>query len=68
MDKNLIDRINELTRISRERDLTEEETCERKTLRAAYIEAFRNSTIATLDQTYIQRPDGTKEKLRKRDK
>ena len=41
MDKAKIDRINELGRIAKERELTEEEQAERQTLREEYIAYFR---------------------------
>ena len=41
MDKAKIDRINELGRLAKERELTPEETKERKALRAEYIAYFR---------------------------
>ena len=43
MEKIKIDRINELGRIAKERELTEEEKKEREQLRAEYIEEFRRS-------------------------
>ncbi len=49
MEQCKIDRINELTRISRERCLTPEETEERKKLREEYVSAFRDSLKAQLD-------------------
>lgn len=42
MDKAKIDRINELGRIAKERELTEEELAERARLRQEYIEFFRS--------------------------
>lgn len=42
MDKAKIDRINELGRIAKERELTEEETLERSALREEYIAYFRS--------------------------
>ena len=41
MDKAKIDRINELGRIAKERELTEEELRERAALREEYIAYFR---------------------------
>ena len=41
MDKIKINRINELGRIAKERELTEEEKIERQTLREEYIAYFR---------------------------
>jgi len=63
-----IDRINFLARKAREKELTEEEKVEQKALRAEYVAAFRKSLENTLDNTVIQRPDGTREKVKKRKK
>ncbi|NLG25372.1 MAG: DUF896 domain-containing protein [Clostridiales bacterium] len=66
MDAQSIDRINQLSRLSRERPLTDGEAAEREALRKAYLLAFRESTRRQLDNTYIQYPDGTKVKLGER--
>ena len=63
-----IERINFLARKSREQGLTEDEIIEQKALRAEYVAAFRESLVSTLDNTVIQRPDGTREHVRKRKK
>ncbi len=42
MDKKKIDRINELGRLSKERELTEEEKAEQKALREEYIKDFKS--------------------------
>ena len=63
MEQSKIDRINELARLARERELSEEEKRERDALRKEYIAAWRESTIAVLENTYIQTPDGKKHKL-----
>jgi uncharacterized protein YnzC (UPF0291/DUF896 family) len=69
MIQEKIDRINTLARKSRtEEGLTEEEKAEQAALRAEYIAEFRASFANQLDHTVIQRPDGTKEKLKKGDK
>ena len=68
MDQSKIDRINELARLAKERALTEEELAERDMLRKEYIAAWRESTIAVLENTYIQTPDGVKHKLKKKEK
>ena len=47
MDKIKIDRINELARISKERELTEDEREEQKKLRAEYLEEVRRSLKGT---------------------
>jgi len=64
MEKKKVDRINELARKSKSVGLTPEEKEEQAQLRAEYIADFRRSTIEILDNTYLQRPDGTKEKLK----
>lgn len=42
MDKKKIDRINELGRIAKQRELTTEETAERKALREEYLAYVRS--------------------------
>ena len=41
MDKSKVDRINELGRLSKQRELTEEEKLEQKALREEYLKEFR---------------------------
>lgn len=43
MNKEKIDRINELARLSKQRDLTDSEREEQATLRREYLEFFRSS-------------------------
>ena len=64
MEKEKIDRINYLARASKERALSEDELAEQATLRKEYIAEFRASFGGILDNTVIQRPDGTRESLR----
>lgn len=59
MDKQQLARISELTRISRERELTAAEQEERQRLREAYIAAIRADMTATLSNVSIAEPDGT---------
>ncbi len=67
MEQKKIDRINELARKAKTPEgLTPEETAERDVLRREYIDAFKASLTAQLDNTYIQYPDGTKRKLKRR--
>ena len=47
MEKEKIDRINELGRIAKERPLTEAETLERQALREEYINEFRANLRGT---------------------
>ena len=68
MDPKKLQRINELARKSKEEPLTDEERKEQQRLRAEYIEEYRASLRGILENTVIQRPDGTKEKLKKKDK
>lgn len=57
-------RINELTAISRERELTPEEQAERQQLRQEYLEAFRAQMRQQLDSTVVEYPDGSRKPLR----
>ena len=68
MEKGNIDRINELSRISRERPLTKEEEAERQERRQKYLAAFRMAFRGQLDNTVIQREDGTRELVKDRRK
>ena len=67
LDQKKIDRINELAHKAKSEGLTEEETVERNKLRREYIDSFKASLVGQLENTYILRPDGTKEKLNKKD-
>ena len=58
MEKRNLDRISELTRIARERALTEAEQAERETLRKNYLNAFRSRMRAQLENTVVDYPDG----------
>ena len=59
-----IARINALAKKAKTPEgLTPEETAERAALRREYIDAFKQSLTAQLDNTYIQCPDGTRKKL-----
>ena len=63
MEKEKMERISELTRLSRERELTPDELTERAALRAEYIQDWRKSTINVLENTYIVDEKGNKRKL-----
>ena len=60
MEQSRIDRISELTRVSRVRALTEAELAERAALRAEYIAAVKASLTGQLENTYLVDEDGTK--------
>lgn len=66
MEQAKIDRINELAAKLKKEGLTEEEAAERKQLHAEYIAAYKANLHGILSNTYIQRPDGTREKLVKK--
>lgn len=66
MEKEKIARINELAKKSKTPEgLTDAEKNEQAALRAEYIAEFRAAFANQLDHTVIQRPDGTKESLKK---
>ena len=67
MDINaVIARINELAAKNKTVGLTEEELEERAKLRRMYIDNVTGNLKGQLDNTYIVRPDGTKEKVIKK--
>lgn len=68
MTKEKMDRINFLARKKKAEGLTEEEIAEQAALRQEYILEFRASFTGILENTYLQRPDGTKEKIKKTNK
>lgn len=59
MDRASIERINCLTAISRQRELTAEEQAERKQLREAYLRAPLANACA-VENTVVEYPDGTR--------
>ncbi|BAK98229.1 hypothetical protein OBV_10310 [Oscillibacter valericigenes Sjm18-20] len=69
MEQKQIDRINELARKAKTPEgLTEWEAAERTALRREYVDAVLGNLRGQLDNTYFQRPDGSIEKLRKKEK
>ncbi len=68
MDEKKIQRINELARLAKKRELTPRELTERDALRREYIDSFKASLRGTLDNTVIQYPDGTKKKVQSKNK
>ena len=64
MDMNkVIARINELAKKAKTEGLNAEELVERDKLRRIYIDSVKARLVGQLDNTYIVRPDGTKEKV-----
>ena len=66
MEKEKIARINELARLQKERALTDEEKAEQHTLRMEYVAEIRASFGGMLENTVIERPDGSREQLKKK--
>lgn len=64
MEKSNIERLNELTALSKVRELTVEEQEERQERRMAYLKAFRSQFRQQLDNTVVEYPDGSRESLR----
>ena len=62
----VIARINELAKKNKAEGLTDEELVERDKLRRIYIDNVTGNLKGQLDNTYIVRPDGTKEKVIKK--
>lgn len=67
MTQEKLDRINALARKKKAEGLTEEELAEQKQLQREYITEFRASMRGILDNTVVERPDGTREPLKKND-
>ena len=63
MEQKKIDRINELARTQKSEGLTPEEKEEQAVLRREYIESYKRSLVAQLENMYILEPDGTKKKV-----
>ena len=66
--KEQINRINELARKARESELSQAEKEEQAKLRRIYIDSFKESLVGQLENTYIVRPDGSKERLERKNK
>ena len=65
MTEEKINRINELARKQKAEGLTETEKEEQAILRREYIDSFRKSLEAQLDNTTIVYPDGSRKKVKK---
>ena len=66
MENSKLQRINELARLKKARELTAEELAERDALRREYLDEWRKGAIEVLENTYVQTPDGKKHKLRRK--
>ena len=63
MEKNKVDRINEL---AHKKDLTAEEKVEQKQLRQEYIDEMLGSLKRQLDNAYIIDENGNKQKIQRK--
>ena len=61
--QKVIARINELAAKNKAEGLTPEELAERDKLRRIYIDSVKANLVGQLENTYIVRPDGKKEKV-----
>ena len=66
MNEDKIKRINELARKQKAEGLTDEEKAEQAELRREYIESYKRSLIAQLENTYVVDDKGNKQKLTER--
>ena len=66
MEREKIERINELARKKKTVGLTEEELAEQAVLRKEYLDGWRANMEQILEGMVIQRPDGTRETLKKK--
>ena len=66
MEKQKLDRINELAKKSKLEPLTDSEKAEQAELRREYIESYKRSLVAQLENTYIVDDKGNKQKLTER--
>ena len=67
-DQKKTDRINELARLSKTRELTAEEKEEQAVLRKEFLENFRKGFESRLQNIQILESDGTLTKVRKKKK
>lgn len=68
MTQERMDRLNQLARLKKQRELTPEELSEQAELRAEYLAAIRLSLTSQLDNTTVVYPDGTRKKLERQPK
>ena len=67
MEQSKLDRINEFARrVKAGETLTAEELAERDALRREYIESYRRSLVAHLDNIYFVDEKGNETKLQKK--
>ncbi len=65
MEQKKIKRINELSRLSKQRELTDDEKVERAALRQEYVNSVLGDLKNQLNNTYVMDEKGNKTKLTK---
>ncbi|MCE5196802.1 MAG: DUF896 domain-containing protein [Negativicutes bacterium] len=68
MEQTKIERLNQLAKKAKAEGLTEAELAERDLLRKQYIAAYRSNLEAQLENIVVLKPDGSQEKLPKKEK
>ena len=68
MEQEKIARITALARKAKAEGLTPEEIAERDVLRKEYIADVKRSLVGQLENTTIVRPDGSRQKVTKKNK
>lgn len=63
MEQKKIDRINELAKLAKERELTDEEKVERAALRQEYVNSVLGDLRNQLNNPYVMDEKGNKTKL-----
>ncbi len=66
MEKEKLDRINFLAKKSKTEGLNDEEKAEQAALRKEYLAEFRAQFTGMLENTVIQYPDGSRERMEER--
>lgn len=66
MDKSKIDRINTLAKLSKQRELTEEERAEQTALRNEFRRSVIGNLSGQLERTVIVNPDGSRTEVKKK--
>ena len=65
MEQKKIERINELSQLAKQRELTDEEKVERAALRQEYVNSVLGNLKNQLDNTYVMDEKGNKTRLTK---
>lgn len=68
MEKEKLERINELARKAKAAGLSDAEKAEQAALRKEYIAAYRESLRAQLDNLVLVEPDGSERTLKRKAK